>query len=87
MRSRILRIAAQYGAENVRVFGSFACGKQRRGSDLDLLVTLPKRASLLIIAGMKVDLEETLHCRVDIVPDDSIKPFLRERILAEARAL
>ncbi len=84
MRSTILRVAARYGATNVRVFGSFARGEQGKKSDVDLLVTLPRRASLLVVAGIKVDLEDALHRKVDVLTDDSIKPLLRERILAEA---
>lgn len=87
MRPTILRVAARYGATNVRIFGSFARGDQKQSSDIDLLVTLPKQASLLHIAGIKVDLEEAFHRKVDVVPDDSIKPLLRDRILAEAKEL
>ena len=39
-RDHILRIAAQHGASNVRVFGSVARGEAGPGSDLDLLVSL-----------------------------------------------
>ena len=87
MRPVILRIAERYGATNVRIFGSFARGEQRQRSDIDLLVTIPRKASLLDIVGIKVDLEEALCRKVDVVPDDSIKPLLRDHILAEARAL
>lgn len=87
MKPLILSIAAAYGATDVRVFGSLARGDYKKSSDIDLLVHLPKQASLLVIAGMKVDLEKALHRKVDVVPDDSIKPLLMERILAEARAL
>lgn len=86
-RSIILRIAKEYGATNVRVFGSFARGEQRRTSDLDLLVDLPEGMSLLDHAGLKVDLEDALGMKVDVVPSDSIKPLLRERILSEAHPL
>ena len=71
----------------MRVFGSFARGEQGKGSDVDLLVTLPRRASLLVVAGIKVDLEEALHRKVDVIADDSIKPLLRDRILAESLPL
>jgi uncharacterized protein len=86
-RARILRIARAYGVRNVRVFGSFARGDQRTGSDIDLLVEMPEGSSLLDLAGLKVALEEALRRKVDVVPDDSIKPALRDRILTEARAL
>jgi hypothetical protein len=39
-REDILRIAAQHGAHNVRVFGSVARGDARPDSDVDLLVEL-----------------------------------------------
>jgi len=84
MRSDILQTALRYGATNIRVFGSFARGEQHKKSDIDLLITLPKHASLLVLVGIKMDLEELLHRKVDVVADDSIKPLLRERILADA---
>lgn len=87
MRERILKTAARHGATNVRVFGSFARGDQRPTSDVDLLVELPAEASLLDLSGLKIDLEETLGRKVDVILDGSIKPALRSRILAEARAL
>ena len=39
-REEILRIAARYGARNVRVFGSVAQGEDRFDSDVDLLVEM-----------------------------------------------
>ena len=37
-REDILRIAAKYGAYNVRIFGSLARGEADSESDIDLLV-------------------------------------------------
>jgi hypothetical protein len=87
LRPVVLRVAKEYGARNVRVFGSFARGEQRRRSDLDLLVEMPEESSLLDIAGLKVDLEEAVGRKVDVVEAHCIKPLLRERILSEARPL
>jgi len=87
LRPIVLRVAKEYGARNVRVFGSFARGEQRRTSDLDLLVDLPRESSLFDLAGLKVDLEEAVGRKVDLVLSHSIKPLLRERILSEATPL
>jgi predicted nucleotidyltransferase len=87
LRASIRRIAGSHGARNIRVFGSFARGEQRSGSDLDLLVELPGRCSLLDVARLKVELEGVVRRSVDVIPEDSLKPALRDRILAEARPL
>ncbi len=87
LRQAVLPIAGRYGVGNVRLFGSFVRGEQRKTSDVDLLVDLPDDMSLLDLSGLKIDLEDALHRKVDVVPSHTIKPALRERILSEALAL
>src|SRR5262249_28554407 len=87
LRDPVLRVARSYGTHDVRIFGAFARGEQRETSDVDLLVELPAGMSLLDLAGLKLDLEAALRRNVDVVPTRSLKPALRERILAEARPL
>jgi predicted nucleotidyltransferase len=86
-RHDILRIAAQYGARNLRVFGSVARGDDRAQSDIDLLVDMDPDRSLLDIVALGQDLEELLDCRVDVLTGASLHPALRDRILAESRPL
>lgn len=86
-RDEIIRIAARHGARNVRLFGSVARGDDRPESDLDLLVEMDADRSLLDLVGLGQELEELLHCRVDVLTDASLHPTIRERIVTEARAL
>lgn len=86
-RKEILQIAARYGARDVRVFGSRARGEGRSDSDLDILVTLDDHASLLDIVAIKQDLEDLLGCKVDVVTEDAISPYIREKVLQEAVSL
>jgi len=86
-RQEILNVAASHGAHNVRLFGSIARGEDHPESDLDLLVEMDSDRSLLDLVGLGQDLEELLDCKVDVLTDGSLHPALRERILAEARAL
>jgi predicted nucleotidyltransferase len=83
----VLKITHEHGVSNVRVFGSFARNEQRKTSDVDLLVDLPDHFSLFKLAGLKIDLEEAIGRKVDVVPSDSVKPALRGYILADARPL
>lgn len=86
-RKQVLALAAAQGARGVRVFGSVAKGLDKEGSDLDLLVDLPRGTSLLRIVGLKLDIEDALGVKVDLCTEAELHPDLKTRILAEARPL
>ena len=56
-------------------------------SDIDLLVDMDPDRSLLDVVGLGQDLEELLDRKVDVLTGASLHPALRDRILAESRAL
>ena len=86
-REEIRRIAAMHGATNVRVFGSVARGEARQDSDLDLLVDTGAETSSWFPAGLVLDLEEILGCKVEVVTEKGLNPYLKERVLQEALPL
>ena len=83
----ILRIAGQYGARNVRVFGSRARRDSSKTSDLDILIELQPNSTLLDLIAIKQDLEDLLGCKVDVVTDSSLSPYIKDDILKEAISL
>ena len=83
-REEILRIAAKYGASNVRVFGSVARGEADEQSDIDLLVNMEPGRSLFDLGGLLADLEDLLRCNVDVVTEDGLRNRIRDRVLKEA---
>lgn len=86
-RAELMRAAAAHLATNVRVFGSVARGDDRPDSDIDFLVEFDPNASLLDLIGLKQDIEAILGRQADVVTPNGVSPFLRERILREARPL
>jgi len=83
-RDSILRIAATYGASNVRVFGSVARGEADSESDIDLLVDMEEDRSLLDLSGLLTNLQALLGYKVDIVTEQGLNERLRERVLKDA---
>ncbi|MBI4759206.1 MAG: nucleotidyltransferase family protein [Chloroflexi bacterium] len=83
-REDILRIAAQHGARNVRVFGSAARGEAEPDSDVDLLVDAGPGRTPFFPGGLIADLEELLGRQVDVVTEDGLHWYIRERVVKEA---
>jgi len=83
-RQHILRTAARHGARNVRLFGSAARGEATSDSDVDFLVDVGPDHSAWFPAGLIVDLEELLGCEVDVVTEDGLHWYIRDRVLEEA---
>jgi hypothetical protein len=83
-RDDILRIAIRHGAHNVRVFGSVARGEAAEDSDVDFLVSTSESTSPWFPAGLVVDLEDFLGCRLQVVTEDGLYWLLKRRILGEA---
>jgi predicted nucleotidyltransferase len=77
-RGRVREIVASYGASNVRVFGSVACGSETDGSDIDLLVDLGPRTGLFKLARLERDLTALLQAKVDVIPAADLKRGLRD---------
>ena len=83
----ILRVSRQHGARSVRIFGSTARGEASVTSDLDILVDMEARSTLLDIVAIKQDLEDMLGCRVDVVTESALSPYIRKEVLKEAKIL
>lgn len=86
-RNEIIKIAANHGARNLRVFGSLARGQATPESDLDLLINLEPGRTLLDLIAVKQDLEDLLGCPVDVVTENAVSPHIRDQILKEAVSL
>jgi predicted nucleotidyltransferase len=86
-REEILATAAKYGAYNVRVFGSVARGEADSESDVDFLVEMEAKRSLLDLGGLLMELQDLLGCRVDVVTEKGLRQRVRERALSEAISL
>ena len=86
-RVRLQRALRALGARNVRLFGSVARGDDGPESDVDLLVDIEPGVGLFALGRMRSEAERILGISVDVVPANSLKPDVAERVLAEAISL
>lgn len=71
IRDIVSRLAAQYGAKRVYLFGSYARGDMTSSSDIDLRIDKGAIRGLEM-AGLLIDLEDALGVSVDLIPTGSL---------------
>ena len=87
IKSSIKGILITSGVRRAALFGSIVRGEQTPDSDIDLLIEFVPGKSLLDLVGLKLDLEDMLHRKVDILTYKSLHPLLKDRILAEQEVI
>jgi predicted nucleotidyltransferase len=86
-KNQILVLAAKHGASNIRVFGSVAEGTADEHSDIDFLVDLEADRSLFDLGGLLMDLQQLLGRNVDVVTENGLHWYIKERVLSEAKRI
>lgn len=72
-RDAVRQVVARNRGRNPRIFGSVARGEDRPDSDLDLLIDLDDSASLFDLSRMRVELEELLGIKVDVIDERGLR--------------
>ena len=80
----VRRLIAEAGGRDVRVFGSVATQTDTPQSDIDLLYSATHPLSLMQTVALEQKLTELVGVDVDLVAEQTLRPAIRERVLAEA---
>ncbi len=67
IKDKTTPIAKAYGIKRMSLFGSYARGEAKDDSDVDLYIERGKLRSLLQYFDFIDELENVLHCHVDVV--------------------
>lgn len=76
-------IESRYGVQRLGLFGSYVKGRQRKKSDIDILVTFNRDINLFDFLDLRTYLENQLQAKVDLVMETALKPAIGKRILSE----
>lgn len=73
----------QFGVKSLSLFGSVARNEASSTSDVDFLVEFNRPVGYFGLFALQDYLEKLLGCPVDLGTPDSLKPYIRERIMGE----
>ena len=81
---QVITVLMPYHPFRIGVFGSYARGEQKKGSDLDILISFKEKKSLLKLVQIQQELSDELGMQVDLVTETSLKnPRLKDAIHRE----
>ena len=81
IKMKIIPVLKEYKVTRAGIFGSYARGKQKKNSDIDILIKIHNDAGLLTLISLKLDLQKAVKRKVDIVEYETIRKELRKQIL------
>lgn len=84
LRAQQAVLHARFGVARLALFGSVARDEAEQDSDVDLLVEFDRPVGLFRFMELQSHLEDLLGCGVDLGTPQSLKPRIRDRVLAEA---
>ena len=86
---RLEEICRRYHVERLAVFGSALREDFRPESDIDILVTFEPEAPIgfLALGRMQRELEALFGRSVDLVPQEGLKPYIRDEVLVSAEPI
>lgn len=75
------KLAKKYGIKSLRIFGSYVEGKQKRTSDLDLIVVFEETPTFIELLRIEEELSQLLGVKVDLLTEEQISPFIKPYIM------
>ena len=78
-----LPIMRKNGVIRAGIFGSYARGEEKKKSDIDILIQFKGRKSYFDLVDLKLQLENKLKRKVDLLTYNAIHHLLKKSILGE----
>jgi hypothetical protein len=76
-------LTGTFGVKSLLLFGSVARDEATSISDIDLLVEFNRPVGYFGLFALQDYLEKLFGCPVDLGTQDSLKPYIRERVMGE----
>jgi uncharacterized protein len=83
LRAMLPELRERYPVAGLGVFGSYAGGEQREGSDVGLLVDFDGPIDFFRLFDLEEEIGRRLGARVEMVARPALKPYIRQAILRD----
>lgn len=82
IKPKIIRILRKNEIKKAGIFGSYAEGKAKKNSDIDIIIE-PAKDMGFKFAGLEIELTKALKKKVDLISYNGISPHLKDKILSQ----
>ena len=82
IKPKIIKILKKNKIKRAGIFGSYANGKAKKNSDIDILIE-PTKNMGFTFARLELQLTKSLKKKVDLVSYNGISPYLKDKILRQ----
>jgi predicted nucleotidyltransferase len=83
LKQQNAELERKFGVKSLLLFGSVARDDATSASDVDLLVEFNRPVGYFGLFALQDYLEKLLGCPVDLGTPDSLRPYIRERVMSE----
>ena len=83
IKQQIKPVLQKYGVTEASIVGSVARDEEIETSDIDIIIEATKDMSLLTFSRLKLELENVLKKKVDLIERSAVKPRLKNYLLKD----
>ena len=83
IKKQIKPVLQKYGVTEASIVGSVARDEEIETSDIDIIIEATKDMSLLTFSRLKLELENVLKKKVDLIERSAVKPRLKNYLLKD----
>jgi predicted nucleotidyltransferase len=74
------KLEKEYNIKSIKIFGSYAEGKQKEKSDVDLIVDFKKTPTFIELIKIEEEISKLLDTKVDLLTEEGISPYIKPYI-------
>ena len=74
IKDTVVKASKKYGVKNAYLFGSYAKGEAREGSDVDIIIEKGKIETYHDYCGFWFDIMDELDTKVDVLTTEGVNP-------------